>query len=188
MLEVLDNLEDKGIYFAVLISILFIAFSGMFFGITYFVMDVTHTSLQATDCVIENNTLVGSCQELFAFSVYPFLALRSILVWSSFFFIFGLMLSILILGYRSGSSPVMLGVMVSFVAGMTYLGILLSNMYRALLNQATFRTLMLPFTVYNQVMISFPWFIFFIGLFSVILGIVNFQKTSINAPQGDLNY
>ena len=188
MLEALDNLENKGIYLAILTCVVFIAFSGIFFGITYFVLDVTNDALLTTDCVIENNVMVGSCQELFSLSIYPFLALKEILIWASFFFIFGLVIAMLILGYRSGSSPIMLGIMICFVGGLTYLGILLSNMYRTLLEQEIFRTMMLEFTVYNKIMVNFPWFIFFIGLFSVILGIVNFQKTSVNTPEGELNY
>jgi len=188
MLDWLDNLQGKGIYLSLAISIFMIFLSGMFFGVTYYVIDVTHDALLTTDCTIDNNTLVGSCQDLFGLAVYPFLGLRSVFIWLSFFFIFGLVIGMLILGYRSGSSPVMLGVMVTFVGGITYLGIMLSNIYRTILDVDAFRTMMLPFTVYNKLMLYFPWFIFFVGLFAVLLGIVNFQKTSINTPEGELSY
>jgi len=188
MIEALENFENKGVYVAIFISIFFIFISGLFFGLVYFVMDTTNTSLLVNDCVIDNNTLVSSCQDLFSLGVYPFLALRSILIWASFFFIFGLVIAMLVLGYRSGSSAVTLGIMVTFVGGLTYLGVLLSNVYRDLIGQAVFRSMMTPFTVYNNIMINFPWFVFFVGLFSVILGIVNFQKSSINTPEGELNY
>lgn len=188
MLEELRNLQKKGIYISVLISLLWIFLSGIFFGVTYFVMDEIHNEFLTQDCVINDNTLVSSCQELFELALYPFLILKDILIWVSFFFIFGLVIAMLILGYRSGSSAVMLGVMVSFVGGITYLGILFSNIYRALIEQVAFRSIMIPFTVYNKIMLNFPWFIFFVGLFSVILGIINFQKTSVNTPTGELNY
>jgi len=188
MLEILDDLENKGIYLSLFIAIGVIAMSGIFFGVTYFIMDSVHTSLLTTDCVINDNTLVSSCQDLFDLALFPFLALRSVLIWGSFFFMFGLIFSMLILGYRSGSSPVMLGVMVSFVGGLTYLAILMSNMYRTLVEVVAFRNMMIPFTVYNKIMLNFPWFVFFVGLFSVVLGIVNFQKTSVNTPDGELSY
>jgi len=188
MLDWLDNLQGKGIYLSLIISIIMIFCSGMFFGVTYYVIDISHTALLATDCTIEDNTLVGSCQDLLSLALYPFLELRSVFIWLSFFFIFGLVISMLILGYKSGSSPVMLGVMVTFVGGITYLGIMLSNMYRTILEVDTFRAMMVPFTVYNKIMLNFPWFVFFVGLFSVVLGIVNFQKTSVNTPDGELSY
>jgi hypothetical protein len=188
MLEILDDLENKGIYLSLLIAIGVIAMSGLFFGVTYFIMDSTHTALLTTDCVIDNNTLVDSCQDLFSLGLYPFLALRSVFIWGSFLFMFGLVFAMLILGYRSGSSPILLGVMVTFVAGITYLAIMLSNMYRTLVEIEVFRNMMVSFTVYNKIMLNFPWFVFFIGLFAVILGIVNFQKTSINTPDGEISY
>lgn len=188
MLEALDNLEDKGIYIGVLISLLIIFVSGIFFGVLYFVLDTTNTALLANDCVIDNNALVSSCQDLFSLAVYPFLALKEILIWASFFLIFGITIALLILGYRSGSSPIMMGVLISFVGGITYLGVLLSNVYRTLLEQEVFRVMMTDFTVYNKIMLYFPWFTFFIGLFAVMLGVINFQKTSINTPEGELNY
>jgi len=188
MLEGLKGMQHKGIYLSVLISVLYIFLSGIFFGVTFFTLDVAHDAFLTTDCVIDNNTLVDSCQDLFELGIYPFLELRHILVWLSFFFIFGIVIALLILGYRSGSSPIMLGVMIIFVGGITYLAILLSNAYRAFLEQAVFRSMMVEFTVYNRIMIYFPEFAFFVGLFSVILGIVNFQKTSVNTPGGELNY
>lgn len=180
MLEHLYNLNKKGIYLAVIISIIFIFLSGLFFGFLYYVMDVTHTGLQATDCVIVDNVFVDSCQELFTISIFPFLLLRELLVWMSFFFIFGLVLACLILGYKSGESSVMLGFMVGFVAILTYGGIELSNIYRTLLENAIVNAMMVPFTIYNRVMLNFPWFVFILGLFSVILGIINFQRTPVN--------
>lgn len=188
MINPLLDLEKKGVYLSVFISIIVIFVSGLFFGVTYFVMDTTHDTFLTTDCVINDNVFVDSCQDLFGLALYPFLAMKSILIWSSFFFMFGLVFSLLILGYRSGSSPVMLGVMVVFIAGMTYFAILLGNIYRSLVDVAIFRDMMVPFTVYNKIMLNFPWFIFFVGLFAVVLGVVNFQKTSINTPEGELNY
>lgn len=188
MFEQLDNLRKYGIFVGVFLSIIFILLSGMFFGFIHWTLGVTQTALQTTDCTIVNNTLVSSCQELFSLAVYPFLALKDVLVWASFFMIFGLVLAILVLGYQSGKSPVLMGVMVSFVGGITYLGIELSNIYRTLLDDAIFRTMMVDFTVYNKIMINFPWFIFFVGLFAVILSLVNYQRGIVNTDPEELNF
>lgn len=188
MFEVMDDLKDYGIFLAVTLSILIIAVSGLFFGLTYFIMDITYDSLLVTDCVIENNTLVSSCQDLFDLALFPFLGLKDVLIWASFFLIFGLVAAMLVLGYRSGKSPALMGVMVAFTGGITYLGILLSNMYRVLLENDIFRSMMVEFTVYNRIMLYFPWFTFFVGLFAVMLGLVNFQRTAVNTPSGELEY
>ena len=188
MFEQLDNLKKYGIFLAVLICIGFIACSGIFFGITYLVLDTTQTSFESMDCVIENNTLVGSCQDLWDMSLYPFLALKEVLIWLSFFFIFGLVIALLILGYYSGKSPVLMGMMVVFIGGITYLGIELSNIYGTMLENEVFRSMMVDFTVYNKIMLNFPWFCFFVGLFAVILSIVNFQRTIVNNDTGALDY
>jgi len=188
MFEALDDLKKHGIFLAILISIGFIFISGIYFGIIYFVMDTTQSNFESMDCVIENNTLVGSCQDLWSISLYPFLALKEILIWLSFFFIFGLVIALLILGYYSGKSPVLMGMMIVFIGGITYLGVEISNIYRTMLENDVFRTMMIKFTVYNKIMLNFPWFCFFVGLFAVILSIVNFQRTIVNTDTGALDY
>jgi len=188
MLEALENFQQKGIYISVLTSIVFIFLSGLFFGFTYYIMDTTHTAFQSADCVIVDNALVGSCQDLFSIALYPFLVLKSVLIFSSFFFIFGLVLAMLILGYRSGSSPVLIGLNICFVGLLTYGAILMSNIYRMLIGDAVIRSMLVEFTVYNKIMLNFPIFTFFVGLFSVMLGIVNYQKSSVNTPEGEQLY
>ena len=178
--EALDNIKQYGSITLVIISILAIFISGIFFGATYYVMDITEDAFRTTDCVIENNVYVGSCQDLWSLSVYPFFALKDILIWFSFFFIFALVLGMLIVGYQSGKSPVLLGVLLTFVVVLTYLGILISNVFRTMLENDLFRTMMTDFTVYTKVMLNLPWFVFFVGLLSVMLSVVNYQKVSVN--------
>lgn len=189
MLDMIDNVKRYGGITLVILSILAIFASGIFFGITYFVMDVTHDGFLAQNCTIEGNVYVNSCQDLWSLSVYPFLALREILVWFSFFFIFALVLGMLVVGYQSGKSPVLLGVLIVFIVVLTYIGIEISNIYRTMLEITAFRNIMLPFTIYNKIMLNFPWFCFFVGLLSVLLSIVNYQRTNVNkATPEELNY
>lgn len=190
MSEFLEDIRRYGGLGIIIISIFAIFASGIFFGITYHIMEITETALIANDCVIADNIYFSTCQEMWSISVYPFLALRELIVWFSFFFIFALVMGLLIVGYQSGRSPVLIGLLFVFVMIITYLGIEVSNVYRTMLDNEVFRTIMTPFTVYNKVMLLFPWFTFFVGLLSTMLGIVNYQRTSVNkiATSDELNY
>jgi len=188
MIDSLNNMKQYGSVAIILISIFAILISGLFFGITYYVMDSVDTAFQSTNCTIENNVYVDNCQELWALSIYPFLALKNLLIWASFFFIFALALGIIILGYQSGNNPVLLGFLVVIVSVVTYISIEVSNIYRTLIENDLFRSMMTEFTVYNKIMLSFPWFIFIISAFALIMGIVNWQKTKVNSPKDELNY
>lgn len=188
MLDELNNLKNYGVIGAILISIFAILISGFFFGASYYVMDSIETAFESTDCVIENNVYVESCQELWGLSIYPILSLRETLVWFSFFFIFALVFAILVLGYQSGNSPVLMGVLIVLVSVISYISIEVSNIYRTLIENDLFRSMMVEFTVYNKIMLYFPWFMFIVSLFAVMMGIVNWQKTRVNTPTGDLDY
>ena len=183
-----DELTKYGSVAVVILSIFSIFLSGIFFGITYYVMDLTQTSFENTNCVITDNIYVSNCQELFALSIYPFLELRSLLIWFSFFFIFALVIGMLVLGYKSGKSPVLFGFLILFIIVLTYLGIEISNIYRSMLEVEMFRDMMLPFTVYNKIMLYFPWFTFIVGLASVMLSLVNYQRTKTNSTSDELDY
>ena len=184
----LDELTQYGSMTAILLSIIVIFVSGLFFGFVHFTLDSTETAFQSTDCVIQNNSLVSSCQDLFDLALYPFLGLRDVLIWFSFLFIFALVIAMLVLGYKSGKSPVLMGVLVLFVMTLTYLGIEISNVYRGLLENEVFRTVMTDFTVYSQIMLNFPWFIFIVSLSAAMLSIVNWQRTRVNTASGELDY
>jgi hypothetical protein len=188
MFDSFDDMATKGSLTVVILSILAIFLSGLFFGVTYYVMDNVESAFRATDCEISNNVYVDSCQELWELSLYPFFALKELLIWISFFFIFALTLGMLILGYKAGKSPVLLGLLIIFVIVLTYIAIEISNIYRVMLETDIFRDMMVNFTVYNNVMMNFPLFIFLVSLMSVMLSLVNFQKTKTNNPAEELDY
>lgn len=188
MFDALDDIKSQSSVGLVLLSIMLIFASGIWLAIIYFAMEATQEGFEATDCVIENNVYVDSCQELWELALYPFLEMRSILIWFSFFFIFALVLGMLLAGYQSGSSPAMMGIYSLFVMILTYFGIELSNVYRTMLETDLFRSMMVNFTVYNKIMLYFPWFTFFVGLFSVMLGVINYQKSHVNSDADTLNY
>ena len=62
MFDMLDNIKQYGSITLVIVSLLAIFVSGLFFGITYYIMDVTEVAFQSTDCVIQNNIYVGSLE------------------------------------------------------------------------------------------------------------------------------
>lgn len=188
MFESFEEFSSKGIIVTVFLSSVSIAISGLWFALIYFLLDSVNTAFLSTDCIIENNSLVDSCQELFSLALYPFLQLKEVLIWVSFFFIFALVIGMLVLGYRAGKSPVLMGYLLTIVTAMTYLSIHISNIYTGLIANDIFRSMMVEFTVYNRIMLNFPWFIFIITLMAVFLGIVNYQKTGINKITDDLDY
>lgn len=188
MFDMLDNLSEKGSMMVVFISIFAIFISGIFFGATYLIMDNAQVGINAADCVIEGNAYVSSCQDLWDMSFNKLLDLKSILVWVSYFFIFALVLGMMMLGYSSGKNPAMLGIILVVTLAATYFGIELGNVYRTMLDNPAFFDMMLPFQIYNKIMLNFPYFTAFVGLFSLMLGIVNFQKARVNSSTSDLDY
>lgn len=182
-----DFANSKSSIMIIALSMLMIFMSGIFFGISYFVMEATETAFLGNDCIINNNVYVDSCQGLWELTVLPFLALRYIIVYASYFFIFGQVFAMLMIGYRSGQSPAMAGFLIVIISFFTYASILISNIYRRMLEVVLFRDIMLPFTVYNKIMFYFPWFIFIISLSSIMLAIVNWQRTKVNSVE-DQNY
>lgn len=169
------------------LSMLMIFMSGIFLGITYFALGAVELGFEGNDCVINNNVYVDNCQELWELTVLPFLGLKYILIYASYFFIFGQVFAMLVVGYRSGKSPAMAGLLVMVISFYTYAAILISNIYRQMLDVAIFNTMMTPFTVYNKILLYYPWFIFILALSSVMLAIVNWQRTKVNSIE-DQNY
>lgn len=182
-----EDISNKGSVMLIAFSMLLIFMSGILFGITYFALEATETAFLEHDCVINDNVYVDSCQELWEWTLLPFLALRYILIYASYFFIFGQVFAMLVVGYRSGKSPAMAGFLIMVISFFTYASILVSNIYRRMLEVAAFNTIMLPFTVYNKIMLYYPWFIFILSLSSIMLAIVNWQRTRVNSIE-DQNF
>lgn len=189
MEDMLNTLKTQGSLVLIIMSILMIFLSGIFFSVAYLVMDETQKGFEATDCIIENNLYADTCQELWEFTVYKFFDLKELLIWGSYFFIFAFVIGMLITGYQSGKSPVLLGLLIVFVIVITYAGIEFANIYRTMLEVPAFLEMVTPFVIYNRIMLNFPWFTFIIGLFSTILGVVNYQRSNVNTVTTEsLNY
>jgi hypothetical protein len=172
----------------VVTGLLMIAISGFIFAGIYFFMNTIQTSLLASNCVIEGNAFFSDCQGMWELVVYPFLNLKVILVYLSLFSIFILTIGMLLTGYKLGAHPSMLGVYALIEMLIVYGSIPVANIYRDLLGNEVIRDAMIPFGFYNTIMLYFPWFVFIISLFSLILGIVNWQKTPVNKVTDELDY
>lgn len=188
MVEFGDLSDYKGIAITG-IAMLFIAITGLIMGGSYYFLDQVQTGFESTDCVISGNTLVSSCQELWAMSFYKVLALKEVIVFLSIAWIFITLIGILITGYRSGKNPVMIGLLILVDIGFTYGALHISNLYRTLLSNSVIMNMMIEFPVYNKIMLNFPWFVFIVSTLSIVLGIINFQKGITNKESiNELDY
>lgn len=174
--------KGKGPIVLMAVSILAIFISGLFFGISYFVISQVHNSLLEVDCDLPPETGYANCQEWFADTIYNLLNLKGILITFSYIFIFVLVLGMLIVGYNVGGKPIYMGIYFVAVMILTYGALLLSNLYRAFLESDIVYEVMQPFTIYNKIMLNFPWFVGVIGLLSLGLSIVNYQRAKVNEP------
>ena len=183
-----NNVVAKGGIFVLVVAFIFIATSGLFFAGVYFLMDNVNTAFLTADCTIENNSIVSDCQGVWEISLYPFLALKEILTWGSFICIFALVAGLLVFGYQSGTRPTLLGLLVIVEIIFTYGSLHIANIYGTLIENSVIRGMLSDFTVYNKIMLNFPWFVFIISLFSLALGVVNWQRTNINNSANTLDY
>jgi len=141
--------ENRGAVMLILASIITIFLSGLFFAGLYFMMGTVQSGLEGVNCDLPG-TSYGTCQAWFDDTIYKVLNLKSILITWSFIFIFALSLGLLVVGYKAGTNPIYIGVLFLVILGLTYLGIMVSNVYRGLINSPLIYDIMQPFTVYNK--------------------------------------
>ncbi|MEX1382635.1 hypothetical protein [Lutibacter sp.] len=186
MLEELSPRNRSAISFLV-VAIFAIFLSGIFLGIVYFGVSTFQTSLEGVTCELPGTTY-GDCQTWFGDTIYKLLNLKPIIIVFSYLFIFSLVIGLVLMGYKNGENPVMIGVIFILTSMFTYFGIEISNVYRGMLTNEYFYSIMTPFTIYNKIMLNFPWFIAFVGLASLVLSIVNYQRARVNTSASDLDY
>jgi len=186
MLESLNPNNKSAVSFLI-IAMFAIFLSGIFLAIVYFGVATFQTGLEGVSCDLPGTTY-GDCQTGFGDTIYKLLNLKPIIILFSYLFIFSLVFAMVLLGYKNGENPVMIGVIFIITAVFTYFGLEISNIYRGMLTSEYFYQMMTPFTIYNKIMLNFPWFIAFVGLASLTLSIVNYQRARVNTPTSDLNY
>ena len=153
-----------------ILSMMFIFLSGLAMAITYYIMDTVQTSFLTVNCLIPDNALITTCQEWFNLALYPVLNLKYILIFASYFWIFGLVFGLFYLGFKTKKHPILFAVhiMSSIIIG--YLSIEIANIYRTFLTNEFLYDALVPFAIYNKVMLYFPQFMFFIIFLSGIIG------------------
>lgn len=171
------------------IVIMFTIFlSGLFMAIGFWVMDQMKTSFEGVNCLIVDNLFFESCQEWFQLSIYPFLSLNSILIWFSYFYIFGVVFGLFYLGYKMRRHPSLLAVHVIFSIITTYLSIEIANVYRVLLDNEFIYSIFVNFPVYNKIMLYLPAFMFFVVFISGLIGLMGIWKDKDLEVGNDLAY
>jgi len=186
MLDNLDITKKKTVMFFAL-AILAIFLSGIFLGITYYSVNAVQTGLESADCEL-TGTPYTTCQDWFDDTIYKLFALKPMIIVFGYLFIFSLVAGMVLLGYKSGENPITIGIIFVLTTIFTYVAIELSNIYRNLLTNEYFYEMMLPFTIYNKIMLNFPWFVGVVGIITLTLSLVNYQRARVNTPTSDLNY
>ena len=174
--------KGKGPIVLMVVSIIAIFVSGLFFAFSYFVIDTVQDKLEEINCNLPAESGYATCQEWFEDTIFNVMNLKGVLITFSYIFIFVLVLGMLIVGYNVGGKPVFMGIYWVVALILTYGALMISNVYRTFLENGIVYNIMQPFTIYNKIMLNFPWFVGFIALVSIGLSIVNYQRVKENTP------
>lgn len=170
----LDITKKQILYNVMAMFLIFV--SGLFMAISYYIMAVIEAALTKVNCLIPNNLYVSTCQEWFAISIYPALELRYILIFASYFYIFGILIGLFYIGFKTKKHPSLFVVhmILSIIFG--YLSIEISNIYRTIIQSELLYNILVPFPIYNKIMLYFPQFMFFIIFISGLIGLMGIFK------------
>lgn len=159
-----------------IVAMFMIFLSGLFMAISYWVMGSMKDSFESVNCLIVDNLFFSTCQEWFALSIYPFFALKEILIWFSYFYIFGIIFGLFYLGWKVRKHPSLLVVHIVLSIIVTYLSIEIANIYRVLIENPFIASIFQPFVIYNKIMLYLPTFMFITVFLSGLLGFFGFWK------------
>lgn len=179
------DFSERGKEFIVNITVFFWIFiSGIIFAITYFIVSKIQAAFLSVDCLIPQNTLVSTCQEWFNLALFPILNLKYILIYANYFAIFGLVFGLFYMGFRTKKHPVLLLVHIITSVVLGYLAIHIGNIYRTLLQNPSMYEILLPFAIYNKIMLYFPQFVFFVAFLSGLIGFYGVFKSAGQFNEG----
>jgi len=168
------------------ITVMFVvAVSGLLMALTYFIMQTVETAFMSVNCLIPQNIYFDSCQEWFELVLYPVLNLRYILVFANYFMIFGIVFGLFFMGFRTKKHPSLLVVHIISSIIIGYFAIEIANIYRLLISNDVIYGIMVPFPIYNKIMLYFPQFIFFVIFLSGIIGFIGVFKNTGQYKQGN---
>ena len=180
------DFTERGKEFMVNIAVMFlIAVSGFLMAISYYIMSTLETAFRSVDCLIPQNIYFTTCQEWFNMALYPVLELKSLFVFASYFFIFGVVFGLFFMGFRTKKHPALLVVHIISSIIIGYLAIEIGNIYRLLISNTFMYDIMVPFVIYNKIMLFLPQFMFFIIFVSGIIGLMGLFKSAGQFKQGN---
>lgn len=171
-----------------ILAMFIIFLSGLLMAIAYWIFGAVEAAFREVNCLIADNLFFETCQEWFLVSIYPFFNLSTILIWFSYFYIFGVVFGLFYMGYRMRRHPSLLIVHIMFSILTTYLAIEIANIYRVLLGNPFLYSVLQPFTIYNQIMLYFPAFMFFIVFISGLIGLLGIWKDKDLEKGNDISY
>ncbi len=99
--------------------------------------------------------------------------------------IFGAVFGLFFMGFRTKKHPSLLVVhiLVSIILG--YLSIEIANIYRTMLEIPVVTEILLPFGIYNKIMLFFPQFMFFVIFLSGLIGFMGIFRSAGQFSQGN---
>ena len=160
------------------LAVIFMVFiSGIVFSISYYIMARIHLAFLTVDCLIPQNVFVTTCQEWFNMALYPILNLRSVLIYANYFAIFGMVFGLFYMGFRTKKHPILLVVHILMSVILGYLSIEIANIYRTILQNPQMYEILIPFVIYNKIMLYFPQFVFFVVFISGLIGFFGLYKS-----------
>jgi len=190
------QMEFSNLYMLVIFLVV-VSVSGLLAGLIYYDMEILDSTLQTVNFQIpiqDNSTLTNSSitdfQDILGITVYPILGLRTSLPYLVYFMIFGFIIALGMTAYMSSKNPIFFILHVLFTSLMTYFSVILSNTYVTLLSNPFINNMMVPFTIYNKLMLYLPQILFFTGLLFGVISFINVMKPTSNQQgnQMGLNY
>ena len=180
------DLSERGREFMVNLSVVFLIFiSGLIFAISYYFLATIHTAFLSIDCTIPQNALVSTCQEWFELGLYPILNLKYILIYASYFAIFGWVFGLFYMAFRTKKHPALLIVHIISSAIIGYISIEVANIYRTMIQNEILYNILLPFGIYNKIMLYFPQFVFFVVFLSGLIAFFGVFKSAGQFNEGN---
>lgn len=167
---------------------LLIFISGLLMSVSYWVLGKLQTAFESVNCLIVGNLYFESCQEWFMMSIYPALQLKSLLIWFSYFYIFGLIFGLFYIGWKVRKHPALIPVHIVLSIIVGYLSIEIANVYRTLLENEFLYAVFQPFVIYNKIMLYLPTFMFTVIFLSGLLGFFGFWKDKETEGDDELAY
>lgn len=171
-----DIRGTKNNFIVNLIAMSGIAISGLVMSFSYYVLSILQAAFEKVQCLIPDNVYFSTCQEWFTLTLYPVLNLKYIFIWASYFYIFGVVLGLFFIGFRTKKHPALFSVHIIMSIIFGYLSIEIANIYRTLLGNPLMYDILVPFSIYNKIMLYFPQFMFFVIFLSGIIGFMGIIK------------